>query len=441
MTERTPVVTVFLRHRGDVLLFRRSDAVGSYAGRWGAVAGHVATDEGVTRDPETAARAEIREETGLADDAVTLVRAGDPFDVDDGDRRWRVHPFLFDREARAPEGRASAAREPRTVETNAETDEYEWCPPTELLRRETVPRLWTSYDRVRPTAATVAEDTTHGSAHLSYRALECLRDEAALRAEGRRGRPVREVARALREARPAMAVLGNRVNRAMADAGDPTDPTAVERAASETLAAAFEADERAAAWPEALGSPASVLTLSRSGTALAAVESAAPDRVFVAESRPAREGVGVAEALAGAGNEERASESEREVTLHTDAAIGHVLATEAVDAVVVGADAVLADGSVVNKTGTRLAALAAAREDVPVYVVCAADKVTPTEEPHLESGPATELYGGEAPLSVLNPTFDVTPADLVTGVLTERGVLDDEAVREVAAEHAALAEW
>jgi translation initiation factor 2B subunit (eIF-2B alpha/beta/delta family) len=294
-----------------------------------------------------------------------------------------------------------------------------------------VPRLWTSYDRVRPTAETVAGDTDHGSAYLSYRALECLRDEAALRAERRVERPVRAVARALRDARPAMAVVENRVNRAMDRATDAEDPAAVERAAGETLAEAVDADERAAAWPDSLDAPESALTLSRSGTVRAALESADPARVFVAESRPAREGVGVAESLA----------EGREVTLHTDAAMGHVLATEAVDAVVVGADAVLADGSVVNKTGTRLAALAAAREGVALYVVCAADKVTPREEPHLESGAPGAVYAGDAPLSVANPTFDVTPADLVTAVLTERGVVDVASIREVAAEHASLADW
>jgi translation initiation factor 2B subunit (eIF-2B alpha/beta/delta family) len=153
--------------------------------------------------------------------------------------------------------------------------------------------------------------------------------------------------------------------------------------------------------------------------------------VFVAESRPDREGVGVAERLAG----------EIRVTLHTDAAVAHVLATREVDAVVVGADAVLADGSVVNKTGTRAAALSAAREGVPLCVVCAADKVTPDEEATLESGPRESVYDGDADVGVLNPTFDVTPPDLVSAVRTELGVLDTDDVREVAREHAALADW
>ena len=63
MDERA-VVTCFLGYRGGVLPLRRSDAVGSYAGRWSGVAGHVAIDRGAERALKAAPRAEIREETG-----------------------------------------------------------------------------------------------------------------------------------------------------------------------------------------------------------------------------------------------------------------------------------------------------------------------------------------------------------------------------------------
>jgi len=52
MDERA-VVTCFLRNDGEVLLLCRSDAVGSYRGQWGGVAGHVAEASGADRDPET----------------------------------------------------------------------------------------------------------------------------------------------------------------------------------------------------------------------------------------------------------------------------------------------------------------------------------------------------------------------------------------------------
>jgi translation initiation factor 2B subunit (eIF-2B alpha/beta/delta family) len=433
--EPTDVVTVFLRNGGEVLLLRRSAEVGSYPGRWGGVAGHVEREaattgggEGSERSagrsatcerggPDGAAREEVREETGIAPETLDLARRGEPFPVLDGEYAWHVHPYLFD----CPS---------REVTPNYETAEFEWVPPTEILRRHTVPKLWTSYERVRPTPETVATDTEHGAAYLSLRALECLRDEAALAGEcGGDWAGVAAVAHELLAARPSMAVVANRVNRAMHEASEDRSPAAVELAA-------VEGHRRARAADAAAASPESdwerVLTLSRSGTVEETLLAApALERVFVAESRPAREGVDVAERLA----------EEHDVTVHTDAAVAHVLATRDVDAVVVGADAVLADGSVVNKTGTRAAALAAARECVPTRVVCAADKVTPDEEPHLESGPPGEVYDGDADVEVLNPTFDVTPPGLVSAVRTERGTLDVEGIRAVAREHAALADW
>jgi 8-oxo-dGTP pyrophosphatase MutT (NUDIX family) len=205
----THVVACFLRNRGEVLLLRRSDDVGSYSGQWGAVAGHA---EG---DPDGTAREEIREESGLGD-AVSLVRAGESFDIEDGDTHWVVHPYLFDSDSRA-------------VETNDETTEFEWNLPTEIRRRETVPDLWRSYEHVAPTVDTVEADTDHGSAWLSVRALEVLRDRAGVLATtGAEGwDDLAAHAEDLRTTRPSMTVIGNRINRAMADASDDRTPAAV----------------------------------------------------------------------------------------------------------------------------------------------------------------------------------------------------------------------
>ncbi|MGB9964197.1 NUDIX domain-containing protein [Halobacterium hubeiense] len=406
----THVVTVFLRHGADVLLLRRSDDVGSYPGQWGAVAGHA---EG---DPDEQARVEIAEETGLAD-AASLVRRGDPFEVDDPEHgTWVVHPYLFD----------CAGRD---VDPNWETERFEWVPPTAIRERETVPELWQSYDAVRPRVETVAGDDHHGSAYLSLRALDVLRDEAALAADDGGWTAVADVARELLDAKPGMAVVRNRVNRAMATA----DRTAagVERAAREVAADAVDADDRAAseaaAELDALGADA-VFTLSRSGTVSAALRDANPGHVVVAESRPGGEGVGVAESLADG----------FDVTLTTDANVP--AAVEAADAVLVGADAVFPDGRVVNKVGTRAAALAARDADAPVLVVCAADKVAPEPLP-VEDGDSSALYDGDAPLDVRNPVFEAVPARLVDAVVTERGRLDADDVQRIAAEHRDRADW
>ncbi|USZ67063.1 NUDIX domain-containing protein [Halorussus salilacus] len=429
--DETHVVTCFLRNRGEVLLLKRSEAVGSYSGLWGGVAGHA---EGA---PDEAAREEVAEETGLLS-ACELARKGVAFEFTDseagtasksrespGDEdlgvRWVVSPYLFD-------------CEDRNVETNRETTEFEWVHPTEMLRRETVPNLWAAYSRVAPTIEAVAEDSDHGSAYVSVRALEVLRDRAGSFAVRETGdwSALAAIAERLLDARPSMAAVGNRVNRAMADSSDEQTPAAVERAAREGIERAFRADEEAAENAADEIRDATVLTLSRSGTVLNALDSAS--RVFVAESRPAREGVGVAEELA-------SLENGPDATLHTDAAVAHVLATEDVDAVVVGADAVLPDGRVVNKTGTRGAALAAPREGVAVYAVAATDKVRTDDAVHLEEGDSGEVYEGEADVSVLSPTFDVTPSECVSGVITERGVLDAEGISAVVAELKELSEW
>ncbi|WP_435180372.1 initiation factor 2B [Halorussus sp. AFM4] len=453
--EETHVVTCFLRNRGEVLLLRRSDEVGSYAGLWGGVAGHVEGDpdaggrtasseptpadarkdvaaredttarENDTAREDAAAREEIAEETGLLD-ACTLARRGVSFSFEDEelDTEWVVHPYLFDCER-------------RDAETDWETADAEWVHPTEILRRETVSNLWTSYSRVAPTVGRVAEDEDHGSAYVSVRALEVLRDRAGSFAVQETGGwdQLADLADALLDARPSMAAVGNRVNRAMADAADEgRTPEAVERAARDGIERAYRADERAAEAAADRIRGDRVLTLSRSGTVLDALPAAAA--AFVAESRPAREGVGVAEALAESADGERP-----EVTLHTDAAAAHVLATADVDAVVVGADAVLPDGRVVNKTGTRGVAIAAAREGVPVHAVAASDKVRTDDAVHLEEGEAGAVYDGEADIDVLNPTFDATPADLIASVVTERGALDADGVSQVAEELQELAAW
>ncbi|QLG49543.1 NUDIX domain-containing protein [Natrinema halophilum] len=439
------VVTAFLRNRGAVLLLRRSDSVGTYAGQWGGVSGFA---EGA---PNEQVEVEIREETGLERDAVTLVRSGRPVEFVDADldREWVVHPYLFDCET-------------RDVELSEEHDDFEWVAPTETLEavagRKTVPELWTAYERVAPTVRSIAADDEHGAAYLSVRALEILRDRAGLlvaeRAEnetqssprdGDRGLhgsageyggewdELAELASRLLEARPSMAVLRNRVNRVMADS------TGSEKGASAVLESALSGIDRAlAADMDAANNAAerlegSIATLSRSGTVFDAIREGEPSHSFVAESRPAREGIGVAERFA--------ETVDGAVTVHTDAAAAHVLASEEIDRVVVGADTVLPDGSVVNKAGTRALAIAADREGIPLSVVAATDKISTRGNVNLESGDRTAIYDGDAPVDVLNPTFDVTPADCVTEVVTERGSLESGEITTVAEELRELEEW
>ncbi len=395
---------VFLRHRGRVLLVRAPN------GDWTAPTVRPSGQE----SPETAAWRHVHDSVGVDS---TVARSGGTLRLDDG----TVVPVLLDVDE-------TPTAAPDEFPAPSEFD-HEWVHPPAVLRRETTPDLWRAYERVAPTLRTVVADDQHGSTWLSVRALEVLRDRAgllAVRGDGDDWPEIADLADRLRSARPGMAAVRNRVNRAM-DAADHT-AAAVERAAAEGVEEAIAADHGAARLA-ADRLDGTVLTLSRSGTVLRALSAAAPSTVFVAESRPAREGVGVAETLARAGTQ---------VVLHTDAASGSVLADRA-DAVLVGADAVRDDGAVVNKTGTRTVAAAAAHEDVPVYVVAATAKVA-TGPVRLERGP-DDLYDGDAPVETHDPVFDVTPPALVDGLITEEGVLSPADVETLATDLAAAADW
>lgn len=422
-TSETSVVTVFLRHRGAVLLLRRSADVGSYPGRWGAVAGHVEDDT-----PRASAYEEIEEETGLSESNVSLVREGPSFAVEDEERgiRWRVHPFLFEADT-------------RSISTNWETEAAEWASPTVLLRRETVPELWTSYRRVAPSVVDLRDDTIHGSAYLSVRALEVLRDRAGLLAtadandiDDPRARLVHTAERLL-DARPTMAALANRVHRVMHACLPELAPAAVEQEAHAAIDRAHEAESSAADTAADLLDGGRVLTLSRSGTVAAALRRGTPDSIVIATSHPGGEGIGVAESLADDGPD---------VALVPDAAVASVLATHEIDFVLVGADTVDSSGTVVNKVGTRAAALAAHHERIPFYVACSIDKISPAPQESTEAADRHSVYDGPAPLQVWAPRFDRSPPSLLTGgIVTERGVCSPDNIESIVNDLSALRSW
>ena len=155
--------------------------------------------------------------------------------------------------------------------------------------------------------------------------------------------------------------------------------------------------------------------------------------VFVSETRPRLQGANLT-----------AWEMARRGVPHTlfaDAASALLMRRRDVDLVIVGADRVAANGDVCNKIGTYGKALAARDNDVPFYVALP----SPTLDAHLAAGDAIPIetrspdevlaiagrdaYGQTATVAIapagthaVNYAFDVTPARLVTGLVTERGV-------------------
>ena len=166
------------------------------------------------------------------------------------------------------------------------------------------------------------------------------------------------------------------------------------------------------------------------GTALAPLYAAhaagIPLHVLVSETRPRNQGLLTAWELREAGVPH---------TLIADNAAGHLLARGETDLVIVGADRIAANGDVANKIGTYLKALAAREAGVPFYVAapgstvdwsCPAGTGIPIEERdgdelRLVRGSGHDIRIASPDTAVANPAFDVTPARLIAGIITERG--------------------
>ncbi|MCF8174463.1 MAG: S-methyl-5-thioribose-1-phosphate isomerase [Burkholderiaceae bacterium] len=159
------------------------------------------------------------------------------------------------------------------------------------------------------------------------------------------------------------------------------------------------------------------------GTALAPVYAAHAAglavHVWVSETRPRNQGLLTAWELAEAGVPH---------TLVVDNAAGLLLMQGKVELVIVGADRIAANGDTANKVGTYLKALAAQAHGVPFYVAaplstidfaCPAGAEIPIEERAAEEV-GTSL--AELGTQVANPAFDVTPAALISGIISERGI-------------------
>ncbi len=163
------------------------------------------------------------------------------------------------------------------------------------------------------------------------------------------------------------------------------------------------------------------------GTALGvirmAVEQGRKLRVLVPETRPYLQGARLT-----------AWELQQDgipLTLITDNMVGHFLKSGEIAAAVVGADRIAANGDTANKIGTYSMAVLAREHNVPFYVAAPTStldlSILSGEQIPIEERPAeevTHIRGVRiAPdVAVANPAFDVTPARLVTAIITERGV-------------------
>ena len=236
----------------------------------------------------------------------------------------------------------------------------------------------------------------------------------------------------LKRSRPTAVNLAWAVDRMLAHDGDAV--AEAERILEEDVEANRAMGRHGA---ELLGLTSTVLTHCNAGalatggygTALgvirAAIESGRNVAVYADETRPYLQGARLT-----------AWELQRDgidVTLITDNMAGHFFQHGKFDAVIVGADRIAANGDTANKIGTYTVAVLAHAHDVPFYVAAPVSTI----DPHCPSGDeipieersaqeVVEIQGTRiAPdgIEVRHPAFDVTPARLITAIITERGVL------------------
>lgn len=174
---------------------------------------------------------------------------------------------------------------------------------------------------------------------------------------------------------------------------------------------------------------AGALATAGYGTALGVIralkDSGREFEVFVNETRPFLQGARLT-----------AWELKKEkipATLITDNMAGYLMQKGKVDAVVVGCDRVAANGDVANKIGTYTLAVLARRHGIPFFVAgptssidvnCASGKDIPIEQ--RDAREVSHIFGKAlAPkgMRVFNPAFDVTSQDLITAIITEKGVI------------------
>ena len=284
----------------------------------------------------------------------------------------------------------------------------------------------------------IKSDKVHGASQLARQAVGVLK----LAAEHSQADSASEfflelkaVGERLMSARPAMAPIFNIVGRFLGALSRLSPDETLDIVKSFALS---RPDELAGASLQAVAQIVNyssvliadgdrIMTHSYSSTVVAVLKKAFVKHkhieVITTRSGPGRTGERIAQELGLDG---------LAVTFVDDAAIGLYIST--VNKAMVGADRVCADGNIINGIGTYQLALAAQKAGIPFYVLCETLKF----DPRLKSGevdleekePAEVVEPGKLPpqVRVKNPYFDITPLELITGIVTENGLFNREEV-------------
>jgi len=270
----------------------------------------------------------------------------------------------------------------------------------------------------------IRQDRYSGAAELAQQGAKLLLD--ALK-QGRADE-IRTLARALIDAQPAMAPMLNLVNHLFYAIESIQDPRTIREKGTAAVQGFLDslitgAEKIRGHALALLQGKRVVMTLSYSSTVLQVLGHSQGIEVICPESRPLCEGLQTARELGAKGIQ---------VRLVTDFAALSLVGES--DLVLVGADAITPEGAV-NKIGTYGLALAARDKAIPFYVLAGKEKFLPppfAQALRIEKKDPTEITREIIPHGrVENVYFDLTPLDLITGVVTQQGVIAGDEVRRL----------
>ncbi|WDK19671.1 NUDIX domain-containing protein [Colletotrichum graminicola] len=434
MTHRAVVSSFIFKfppNRGpQVALFRRSGNLRTYPNRLAPVSGSIEKDD---PSPLDAAWREIREETTLTPETLTLLRQGKDYHFADEKigREWTIHPFAFRLKSHEDESR---------IKIDWEHQGFQWFDPHEVRDvdefggvprlAESLRRIWFEIELGENRAKVLSEgllalqkDHESGARQLAGKALDVLlsviSEKSSIETDGSLEKWWRNTRLAAwhlwKNGRESMgAAIFNNIVRSLTivekevqqvkdDRVTPEfldkvmhklrDFTALRDTSVEGIWKSFEAFLRE---KHGSGRPVRVLTLSSSSTILECLQRAIAgfDSEFdirVLESRPLFEGVSMASRLVNSLRESGQREKKVEIAIYTDAAAA--LASKDVDLVLVGADIIQEDGSTSNKTGSLPAVLSAKHcsPHVKVLVLAENEKILPYGPPGFEENDIEEV--------------------------------------------------
>ena len=279
----------------------------------------------------------------------------------------------------------------------------------------------------------IKNDKTHGASQLARQAASVLKvaaERSQTKSTDEFWQEQKEIGQRLMSARPAMAPVFNIVARLLdAMSGKVVEMeldsvrhfaiSKVDEVVGDSLRAIAQIAQYGS---ELIADGDKIMTHSYSSTVVAMLKAAFAEHgnveVITTRSGPGGSGEMTARELGLYG---------MTVTFIDDTAIGLYLST--VNKVVVGTDRICADGMVVNSVGTYQLALAGKKANIPFYVLCETLKFDPRvsggEVDLEEKEPSEVIEPGRLPpeVRVKNPHFDITPLELITGIVTENGLL------------------